>query len=611
MPTRCIIPPHYNFHQQYMDPSTSPQAGSSSSSTLQRGKACLNCRRRKMKCDGVRPVCGPCSRANRPDDCEYTDGQGRTRTQMLEDTIAQLEARIEELENPSSNPGSVMLHDPRSAFFQTKQSPLLGPSQPSTSVLLSRAELSPSSPSSSPPRRGATGLTTQSSTSTAWLLSEEPPTHIVQEILDVFLQYAPSPNFFLHPTRFRHSITLPPGNPGRPIPALVNAVCLWGILFSQNKELLPHETVLAPRIAAQLGHAIPTTPSHRTLQVIQTKLLLVDYFFRVGNFLAGRHEAYSAMSLATACGLHKIRTAQPTPAFTSFIDQIDLSLQEPRDQIEEGERINAFWAVFFVDRCSAVAFGPPLVVSEMDVSGMQIDTPWPLEMETYERGQIYPNLRTTGTVRSFFSGMNNGWPWDNHNPLTQLSKAVALFERASRLAAAWRPGALPLLINVQSTNGLEEIPNVDSYYSDFVAVDQRIDEFKSRLTPIERVALCLSNGATIQLHATFCLQNTASRAKCLSAALAIVRASQAAPAHERVYTSPILGPLWAACGRVIINEIVARRSFHAELTLSPQQHDGDLRNALEQIQSIMAAAASHCALMNYHLSRLQQESAGI
>ncbi len=147
--------------------------------------------------------------------------------------------------------------------------------------------------------------------------------------------------------------------------------------------------------------------------------------------------------------------------------------------------------------------------------------------------------------------MNNGWPWDNHNPLTQLSKAVALFERASRLAAAWRPGALFLLINVPSTNSPEEIPNVDSYYSDFVAVDQRIDEFKSRLTPIEPVpdpnvravhlALCLSNGATIQLHATFCLQNTASRAKCLSAAMTIVRANQATPAHERVYTSPILG----------------------------------------------------------------------
>ena len=110
---------------------------------------------------------------------------------------------------------------------------------------------------------------------------------------------------------------------------------------------------------------------------------------------------------------------------------------------------------------------------------------------------------------------------------------------------------LILLINILPTNSLEEIPNVDSYYSDFVAVDQRIDEFKARLTPVGSVpdpstqavhlAHCLSNGATIQLHSTFCLQNTASRAKCLSAAMAIVRANQAATAHERVYTSPILG----------------------------------------------------------------------
>lgn len=73
------------------------------------------------------------------------------------------------------------------------------------------------------------------------------------------------------------------------------------------------------------------------------------------------------------------------PAFTSFIDQIDLTLQEPRDQIEEGERINAFWAVFVMDRCLAVMLGPPLVISDIDAPGMHIDTPWPLEMETYER----------------------------------------------------------------------------------------------------------------------------------------------------------------------------------------------------------------------------------
>ena len=158
-------------------------------------------------------------------------------------------------------------------------------------------------------------------------------------------------------------------------------------------------------------------------------------------------------------------------------------------------------------------------------------------------------------MRSFFSGMNNGWPWENHNPLTQLSKAAALFERAARLAATWRPGAvllsLSLVVLPTDSSKLEEILNVGTFYSDFVAIDQRIDEFKSQLTPIDRVssndvslvhlAYCLSNGATIQLHATFSSQNTASRAKCLSAAMAMVRANQAAHAQESVYTNAILG----------------------------------------------------------------------
>ncbi|KAH9969300.1 hypothetical protein BGW80DRAFT_1438183 [Lactifluus volemus] len=598
-----------------MESPTSSRSGSSS--TLQRGKACLDCRRRKMKCDGIRPVCGPCSRANRPDDCEYTDGQNRTRTQMLEETITQLESRIYELEHPDSAPASVMLHDPHSTFYQTQQSfPV--PGQPSLPVVQSQAEFSHGSRTSSNPEIGNINIFD----SQLDLATLSP--HVSRELLDAFFQYAPALHFFLHHTRFQHALSLPPGNPSRPIPALINVTYLWGILLKKDKELLRSESTLASRVATQLGNAIPATPSHQILQIIQAKILLIVYYFRIGQFLAGRHEAYSASSLAVACGLHKIRTAQPMPAFTSFVDQIDLTLPEPQDQIEEGERINAFWAVFLMDRCLAVAFGPPLVISDMDAPGMQIDTPWPLEMETYERGQILPNLRTSGTVRSFFSGMNNGWPWENHNPLTQLSKAAALFERAARLAATWRPGAvfmsLSLVLPTDSSK-LEEILNVGTFYSDFVAIDQRIDEFKSQLTPVDRVpshnvslvhlAYCLSNGATIQLHATFSSQNTASRAKCLSAAMAMVRANQAAHAQDSVYTNAILGFLWSAGCRVIINEIVALRSFHAEPAPSPQHRDAELRSALEQMQCVMAAHASNCALMNFHLGRLQQERAGI
>ncbi|KAH9991810.1 hypothetical protein BJV77DRAFT_484252 [Russula vinacea] len=45
--------------------------------TLQRGKACLRCRKRKMRCDGTKPSCQQCVRAKKQDLCEYDDGKAR------------------------------------------------------------------------------------------------------------------------------------------------------------------------------------------------------------------------------------------------------------------------------------------------------------------------------------------------------------------------------------------------------------------------------------------------------------------------------------------------------------------------------------------------------
>lgn len=66
------------------------------------------------------------------------------------------------------------------------------------------------------------------------------------------------------------------------------------------------------------------------------------------------------------------------------MDPITVALPEPRDQIEEGERINAFWVSFAQDRVWAVVLGVPTAI--FDVDGVtQIDTPWPLDMDVYER----------------------------------------------------------------------------------------------------------------------------------------------------------------------------------------------------------------------------------
>lgn len=92
---------------------------------LQRGKACLNCRKRKMvcglllagtsgaedmfifkKCDGIRPACTQCIKANRDEECQYHDKKQVSRTEMLRAKVAKLEARLRELENEQSGSAS-------------------------------------------------------------------------------------------------------------------------------------------------------------------------------------------------------------------------------------------------------------------------------------------------------------------------------------------------------------------------------------------------------------------------------------------------------------------------------------------------------------------------
>ncbi|KAJ7818301.1 kinase-like domain-containing protein [Mycena olivaceomarginata] len=59
----------------------------------------MNCRFLKIKCDGMKPICGPCRKHPKDDECEWSDGPARSRTKQLEETVRLLEARLYKLEH--------------------------------------------------------------------------------------------------------------------------------------------------------------------------------------------------------------------------------------------------------------------------------------------------------------------------------------------------------------------------------------------------------------------------------------------------------------------------------------------------------------------------------
>lgn len=118
------------------------------------------------RCDGARPFCTQCVRGNRAEDCEYTDTQGRTRTQILEENVALLQARIDELESPGRNLHSIVLHDP----YQRYQS-----AGATSQLTLEQQAVVP------PPLQPGSVPAVQS-----WWEVEEPPSHVRDTL------YAPS-----------------------------------------------------------------------------------------------------------------------------------------------------------------------------------------------------------------------------------------------------------------------------------------------------------------------------------------------------------------------------------------------------------------------------------
>ncbi|KAE9400650.1 hypothetical protein BT96DRAFT_956796 [Gymnopus androsaceus JB14] len=355
--------------------STSP--GSGFSRPLKRGKACLTCRFLKIRCDGARPCCGPCQRTPKDDPCEYADGPGRSRTRALEETVSRLQARLREYEHPEETP-SVALHNPYDQGHDSDTTVRINTAGPSA-----YSSSSPSSPFSvtsslsrisSPHPGGSSGSDRATSISPA--TEHRPALPATRHLLEWFFKHASSFGFFLNIPRFSHSALLPLnfGHQSRPSPGLLSTVYLWGIHLSPQVQHKDLEGTLLTRALRDTASDLSSSKPHpyRVLHTIQAEILLGYYFFRNGNILEAKRHSSSAASLALGCRMHTFASSRQSAA--AALDGLN-GLPIPKDVIEEGEMIK--WIL---------GLDPPgSVCGVFDAPGCQIDTPWPLDMESYKK----------------------------------------------------------------------------------------------------------------------------------------------------------------------------------------------------------------------------------
>ncbi|TRM63763.1 hypothetical protein BD626DRAFT_547650 [Schizophyllum amplum] len=205
-----------------------------------------------QRCDGVKPVCGPCSQSTtgRWEVCDFVP-YSRTEARVLKEQIETLEAHIEELQlSKSSNPESSVTHHRRSSSQST--------SLPPASARVTRA-------------------------------SDTSSTHARQRAwLSAFFERAHDLHFFLDIPRFRASFQ---SRASPPSPALLDAIYLWGAHCSSE---LSNQASLISRARQS------------------ARLLLGQYFYGLDKSVEAGYYLNGAWSLALAADLHRQRDVDQT-----------------------------------------------------------------------------------------------------------------------------------------------------------------------------------------------------------------------------------------------------------------------------------------------------------
>ncbi|KAH8115416.1 hypothetical protein DFH11DRAFT_106074 [Phellopilus nigrolimitatus] len=343
---------------------------SSPPSSLRRGHACITCRRKKMRCDGARPFCGQCALTRGPKDCEYTDKQGRTHIEALEERLRLLRSRVKELETQSENTSSVLLRDPYANFRGGNNTHTTTRRSEESSInALDYGVFTGIRPPSSFPK--------DASVSSELLAQMDD----FDTLLQIFLPHSHRLGFALHIPTLLDAFKLPSTHQSRPHGFLLATISLWAARISQSPPLLECEPRFLTIALESVPAALMSTDARHRVQLVQAEILLALYFFNDGRLLEGRYHASSAMTTALGYGLHQLGTralspqdsASPRISAVSKLAVESLRLPRPQDALELGERIRVFWLTFAIDRCWSVALGyPPCLIDEQS-SAMNIE----------------------------------------------------------------------------------------------------------------------------------------------------------------------------------------------------------------------------------------------
>ncbi|KDQ20174.1 hypothetical protein BOTBODRAFT_389059 [Botryobasidium botryosum FD-172 SS1] len=303
--------------------------------TLNTRKACIPCRRKKRRCDADKPACGLCVRIEQSNRCTYESEHHAERVLL---------ARAEGERAGTGSAGKanipLMLHQSGGSPARAGPGPLEGPSSLRDPFL-------------------------------TLLKEKDMLTNIRDPLVAVFLRHRWLYFTQWNMSRFWAAYSLPPHHPEGIHPALLDAMCLFGCLQNHD-SLRPYEQLFYARLQRSLYDCL--AHADRLLDFVRASMLAANYCYLKGRIVEGQSRASATVRFATACGLNQIDT------YNYVTSNMTPLLQPPKDLVNLGDMIHAWWGLFCIDRIGALLLEIPATVSHGDKA---TTTMWPCALEFY------------------------------------------------------------------------------------------------------------------------------------------------------------------------------------------------------------------------------------
>ncbi|KAF9793147.1 hypothetical protein BJ322DRAFT_103377 [Thelephora terrestris] len=521
-----------------MSQSSSPEP-STASTALPRNRACLCCRRKKMKCDGLKPICTPCVRSNR-DECKYTDKKQNNRKQILEGKISRLEARLRDLE--SNGPQRSNSDAASSASYPTppSTSASLRPSTRNSvaspafeSVDTVTLQQYPAWPSSSSPLLFSSTFTHSSPSpppvesdfswpSPALSFTQEPDVITEEEanqLLNVWLSLQYQWGFIIDPITFYTSL-FDPDYSKRPHPSLINAILLIATCHPTVSPITKAKSEsLLSRVLAEIQLGI--SQADRLLDLIHASCLLSTYFYTQNRIQEGYYHSTAAARLITT--------------LQSYLPGYSASL----GPYNANNRILTLVHVFAVDRNWSVVTGLPPTLKDEDC--------------------LVPSVMEALT--SFPIGPSDVLSCDNLLPADCIFDAIAL-----RLSAyALHETSHRLVPTDLSTRNQEDIAALKSSAALF---HKRFPSFVRSRMGLEPLSLfdahmaaihTFVNVSTINLERAAMVRGGEPFKRCLMAVSSIVAVVEQLQEEDYSSLDPLMSSCWVTAANVCLYVISSSR----------------------------------------------------